>query len=151
MRIFLLSFILVLVFMFTGSFSAWQLPDKKTEGKPTAPNILFCIADDMSFRYLNAYHKTPWVSTPFFDRVAGEGVLFANAYTPNSKCAPSRACILTGRNPWQLEEAGNHVPYFPDKFVTWVETLGDHGYWTGYSGKGWAPGKVGNRAGFQQA
>lgn len=116
-------------------------------GKQKAPNILFCIADDMSFRFLNAYHKTPWLQTPAFDYVAREGVLFANAYTPNSKCAPSRACILTGRNPWQLEEAGNHVPYFPDKFVTWMEALGDNGYRTGFTGKGWAPGKAGNRNG----
>jgi len=119
----------------------------KQEAETLPPNILFCIADDMSFRYLNAYHNTPWVNTPAFDRVAREGVVFANAYTPNSKCAPSRACILTGRNPWQLEEAGNHVPHFPDKFITWMEVLGDNGYHTGFTGKGWAPGKVGNRYG----
>ena len=26
---------------------------------------------------------------------------------------PSRACLLTGPNSWQLKEAGNHVPFFP--------------------------------------
>src|SRR5690606_31752618 len=56
------------------------------------------------------------------------------------KCAPSRASILTGRNPWQLEEAGNHNPYFPAKFTTIMEALGQHGYHVGYTGKGWAPG-----------
>ncbi len=136
-----------LILLLTGGLIALTRQKETKAGKEAPPNILFCIADDMSFRFLNAYHETPWINTPSFDRVAREGVLFANAYTPNSKCSPSRACILTGRNPWQLEEAGNHVPYFPDKFVTWIETLGDHGYWTGYSGKGWAPGKVGNRAG----
>jgi len=43
-----------------------------------------------------------WVNTPAFDRVAAEGIRFSNAYTPNSKCAPSRACLLTARNSWQL-------------------------------------------------
>ncbi|MHB1180054.1 MAG: sulfatase-like hydrolase/transferase, partial [Daejeonella sp.] len=71
------------------------------------PNILFCIADDASFQHMSAYGLTKWVKTPGFDRVAKEGLLFVNAYTPNAKCAPSRASILTGRNPWQLEEAGN--------------------------------------------
>lgn len=107
------------------------------------PNILFCIADDASWEHMSAYKKHDWVKTPAFDRIAKEGLLFANAYTPNAKCAPSRAAILTGRNPWQLEEAGNHNPYFPGKFKTFVEAFGDNGYETGFTGKGWGPGEPG--------
>lgn len=110
------------------------------------PNILFCIADDASWEHMSAYRKHDWVKTPAFDRVAKEGLLFANAYTPNAKCAPSRACILTGRNPWQLEEAGNHNPYFPAKFKTFIEAFGDNGYATGFTGKGWGPGEPGKYA-----
>lgn len=91
-----------------------------------------------------------WINTPAFDRVAKEGLLFNNAYTPNAKCSPSRSCILTGRNSWQLEEAGNHVPYFPAKFRTFVETLAENGYQTGYTGKGWAPGNPGEINGKQR-
>ena len=69
------------------------------------------IADDVSYPHMGAY-GTPWVKTPGFDRVAREGCC-CGAYTPNAKCAPSRAIILTGRNSWQLEAAGNHWPYFP--------------------------------------
>ena len=68
------------------------------------PNILFCIADDASYKHFSAYGCS-WVSTPGFDRVAREGILFTSAYTPNAKSGPSRACIITGRNSWQLEEA----------------------------------------------
>ncbi|MBZ0258065.1 sulfatase [bacterium] len=110
------------------------------------PNILFCIADDASYPHMGAYGCS-WVNTPGFDRVAREGVLFSRAYTPNAKCAPSRACILTGRNSWQLEEAANHVPFFPLKFKTYAETLMDHGYHTGFTAKGWAPGKALNADG----
>lgn len=106
------------------------------------PNILFCIADDASFRHMSAY-GCKWVKTPAFDRVAKEGLLFTNAYTPNAKCSPSRSCILTGRNSWQLEEAGNHVPYFPAKFKTFIEALSESDYETGFTGKGWAPGEPG--------
>ena len=71
------------------------------------PNILFAIADDWGFGHASAY-GCKWVKTPAFDRVAREGILFTRAYTPNAKCAPSRAIILTGRYSWQLESAANH-------------------------------------------
>ncbi|MGC9328661.1 MAG: sulfatase-like hydrolase/transferase, partial [Candidatus Hinthialibacter sp.] len=105
------------------------------------PNILLCIADDASYPHMGAYGCS-WIKTPGFDRVAREGVLFTRAYTPNAKCAPSRSCILTGRNSWQLEEACNHIPYFPLKFKTYAETLAEQNYHVGYTAKGWAPGKA---------
>jgi arylsulfatase A-like enzyme len=106
------------------------------------PNILICVADDQSFPHAGAYGCT-WVKTPAFDRVAREGLLFTRAYTPNAKCAPSRACLLTGRNSWQLEAAANHGGYYPDNYRTVFEALGTHGYSTGFTGKGWAPGEPG--------
>lgn len=113
------------------------------ESKPAKrPNILFAIMDDASFPHMGAY-GTKWVSTPAFDYVAKEGLLFMNAYTPNAKCAPSRAAILTGRNSWQLEEAANHSPDFPAKFITFMEQLISSGYHGGHTAKGWAPGNPG--------
>ncbi len=104
------------------------------------PNILFAIADDASFPHMGAY-GTSWIKTPGFDRVAAEGLLFNRAYTPNAKCAPSRSCILTGRNSWQLEEAANHICAFPTKFLSFMEVLKDKGdYFTGHVQKGWGPG-----------
>ncbi|SHF08152.1 Arylsulfatase A [Mariniphaga anaerophila] len=110
--------------------------------QPPRPNILFAIADDASWKHFGAYGCN-WVKTPAFDRVAGEGILFTRAYTPNAKCAPSRSCILTGRNSWQLEEAANHSPLFPAKFKTYAEALAENGYWVGSTAKGWAPGDPG--------
>jgi len=103
------------------------------------PNILLAIADDASYPHMGAY-GTEWTETPAFDRVAREGLLFTRCYTPNAKCAPSRACILTGRNSWQLEAAANHWCEFPTKFPSFMEVLAQHGYATGMTGKGWAPG-----------
>jgi N-sulfoglucosamine sulfohydrolase len=111
---------------------------KKTSPRP---NILIAIMDDASFPHMGAY-GCDWVKTPAFDRVAKEGLLFNRAYTPNAKCAPSRSCILTGRNSWQLEEAANHWCYFPQKFKTYAEVLSENGYHVGYTTKGWAPGVV---------
>ena len=121
---------------------AWSALARAADAAPERPNILFCIADDASWAHMSAYGCS-WVKTPGFDRVAREGVLFTNAYTPNAKCAPSRSCILTGRNSWQLEAAANHWCYFPAKFKTYAETLAEHGYHVGFTGKGWAPGIAG--------
>lgn len=107
------------------------------EGKYKRPHILFCIADDAG--HMSAYGTT-WVNTPAFDRVAHEGLLFEQAYTCNSKSAPSRAAIITGRNSWQLKEACNHWPTFPSEFKSYPEALADNGYYVGCTGKGWSPG-----------
>lgn len=130
---------LVLTLLFASSCA---IPGEKSADAPPRPNILFAIADDASFPHMSAYGCS-WINTPGFDRVAKEGILFLRAYTPNAKCSPSRACILTGRNSWQLEEAGNHSPHFPAKFVTYAEALKAHGYFTGYTAKGWGPGDPG--------
>jgi N-sulfoglucosamine sulfohydrolase len=103
------------------------------------PNILICIADDAGHMGENY----PWVKTLAFDRIATEGIIFSNAYTPNAKCAPSRACLLTGRNSWQLKEAANHWNNFSNEFKTYPEALKDVGYFTGFTGKGWGPGNPG--------
>ncbi|MFW5773596.1 MAG: sulfatase [Tangfeifania sp.] len=115
---------------------------EEKQEEPPRPNILFAIADDASWKHFGAY-GCDWVETPAFDRVAESGILFTRAYTPNAKCAPSRSCILTGRNSWQLEEAANHSPFFPAKFKTYAEALGENGYWVGSVAKGWAPGDPG--------
>jgi N-sulfoglucosamine sulfohydrolase len=120
----------------------WSCSPVADKDAPPRPNILFAIADDASFPYMRAY-GCRWMHTPAFDRVAKEGILFMRAYTPNAKCSPSRACILTGRNSWQLEEAANHSPHFPTKFATYAEALKANGYFTGYTAKGWGPGDPG--------
>jgi N-sulfoglucosamine sulfohydrolase len=126
-------FVVFLSFVFAGCMQS-AIEEVK-------PNILFCIMDDASV-HMGAYGYK-WVNTPAFDRLAREGVLFTNAYTPNAKCAPSRSAVLTGRNSWQLEEAANHVLNFPAKFKTFPEVLRENGYVTALTGKGWGPGNPG--------
>ena len=67
------------------------------------PNILFAIADDMSHASAYGYK---FLKTPNFDKVAANGILFSKAYTPSSKCAPSRSVIITGRNPLAVRRSG---------------------------------------------
>ena len=103
------------------------------------PNVLFLIADDASRNSFGAY-GAKYVETPHFDRLAEEGVLFTNAYNNNPKCAPARACLVTGRYSWQLEEATNHNPILSDKWEFYPYILEENGYFVGFTGKGWGPG-----------
>ncbi|HEX3657688.1 MAG TPA: sulfatase [Pirellulales bacterium] len=109
------------------------------------PNVVFCIADDASCHF-GAYGCN-WVKTPNVDRLAREGIVFDNAYTATAKCAPSRAAILTGRNPWQLEAAANHQSYFPPNYKGFTEALDDAGFYVGSLGKFWGPGIARNADG----
>ncbi|QDU60147.1 Sulfatase [Planctomycetes bacterium Pan216] len=103
------------------------------------PNILLAISDDQSYPHASAYGD-PVVKTPAFDRVAREGVLFTTCIAPSPGCSPSRAALLTGRYPWQIEHAGTHASSFPTKYVVFPELLESSGYFVGYTGKGWGPG-----------
>ncbi len=111
----------------------------KGDDVPRRPNILMAIADDWSRADAGAYGCS-WVRTPAFDRVAREGVLFANAFTNNPKCSPCRASLLTGRNTWQLEEAMCHFGLFRHKWPVYPDLFEEAGYLVGYTGKGWGPG-----------
>ena len=118
------------------------LPDIKTDKRPVADkktNILFVISDDQSYPHASAYGTTG-VKTPAFDRIAREGVLFTNAFSASPGCSPSRAAILTGKNCWQLEEAGTHASSFAATFRTYPDRLEEAGYYIGFTGKGWGPG-----------
>ena len=103
------------------------------------PNILLAIADDWSHPHASAY-GCKFVSTPAFDRIAREGVLFRNAFTATPGCSPSRASLLTGQHPWRLREAGTHASSFPKNLKVYPDLLEQAGYFVGFCGKGWGPG-----------
>jgi N-sulfoglucosamine sulfohydrolase len=103
------------------------------------PNVLFMIADDVSYPHASAYGST-LVTTPAFDRVAKQGVLFTGGFCPAPGCSPSRAAFLTGRHIWQIEEAGTHASSFPTEYEVYPARLEAAGYFVGHTGKGWGPG-----------
>jgi arylsulfatase A-like enzyme len=96
------------------------------------PNILFIMADDHAAHAISAYGSRV-NRTPGIDRLAHEGMLFANAFVTNSICTPSRASILTGTYSHR-----NGVPVF-NRFdgsqPTVATLLQAAGYHTGIVGK----------------
>ena len=123
-----------------NSFSNELVAEKKDSQPQVArPNILFAISDDQSWKHASAYGCKS-IKTPAFDRIAKAGVLFKNSITGSPGCTPSRSSILTGRYPWQLEQAGTHASSFPKKYSVYPDLLESAGYVVGYTGKGWGPG-----------
>lgn len=105
------------------------------------PNILFCISDDQSYWHTGA-NGDQVIKTPAFDRVAKEGIRFTHAFCDAPTCGPSRSAILTGQHIWRLEEAGNIHSTLPAHFATYPAMLEKQGYVTGFTGKGWSPGRL---------
>ncbi len=50
-----------------------------------------------------------------------------------------------------MEEAANHICFFPAKYGGYVERLAAEGYFAGYTGKGWGPGVANDAAGNRRA
>ena len=59
------------------------------------PNVLFVCVDDL--KPILGCYGAPIIQSPNIDRLAARGVRFANAYTNQAVCAPSRNSLLTGK------------------------------------------------------
>lgn len=60
------------------------------------------------------------IPTPHIDSLAAGGVRFTNAYASSSVCAPSRAGLMTGKNPVNFGFRDNLVPVQPGHDPTFV-------------------------------
>jgi len=73
------------------------------------PNIVWIVAEDLS-PIIPAYGDST-VNTPNIDHLAGEGVVYTNAYSPAGVCAPSRCAITTGMYPSSIGGHNMRVQY----------------------------------------
>jgi len=60
------------------------------------PNFVFIFIDDMGYKDLG-FMGSRYYETPNIDKLAGEGVVFTNAYSNAPNCAPTRACLMSGQ------------------------------------------------------
>ena len=103
------------------------------------PNILFCMADDWGWPHAGVYGDAV-VKTPSFDRLAQEGVLFANAYISSPSCTPSRNAVLTGQQFYRLGHGANLWSTLDVSQPNFMRLLEEAGYQTGHWRKAWGPG-----------
>ena len=83
------------------------------------PNIVVIMTDDMGFNDVS-YHGEGLIETPHIDRLAREGVQFANGYAGSAVCSTSRAMLLTGRYSTRF---GFEFTPTPDTFRPILEQL----------------------------
>ena len=108
--------------------------------RPT--NVVFILADDQAPHTLGVYGNHE-IQTPVCDRLSSEGALLTRAFCTTPVCSPSRATLLTGQIPSQHgihdwirdENEGPSAVRFLDGEATFTQTLADHGYRVGLSGK----------------
>jgi len=62
------------------------------------PNIIFIFADDWGYGDLSC-HGSSFVKTPHIDKMAAEGIDFANFTVNAPVCSPSRVAVMTGQFP----------------------------------------------------
>ena len=131
--------------------------------KPSKPNIIFILCDDMGYGDLGCYGQK-YISTPHLDRMAQEGMRFTQAYAGSPVSAPSRASLMTGQHSGHGHVRGNREywkdvpmmkygnndeytlvgqePYDPGHIIL-PEIMKKNGYTTGMFGK-WAGGYEGS-------
>ena len=107
--------------------------DAPVDVEPVRPNILFVFTDDHASHAISAYGSTI-NRTPNIDRLASEGVLFANAFVGNSICAPARATVLTGLHSHASGVRDNHATFDGSQW-TFPKALQAAGYETALIGK----------------
>lgn len=108
--------------------------------KPTRPNVLLILADDLGWSDLGCYGSE--IATPTLDRLAANGLRFTQFYNC-TRCCPTRASLLTGLHPHQAGVGGMNndarVPGYrgmpQPNTVTLAEVLRSAGYHTSMVGK----------------
>ncbi len=115
------------------------------------PNIIIINIDDLGWKDVG-FMGSEYYETPNIDQLSKSGMVFTNGYAAAANCAPSRACLVTGK--WTPRHgiytvhssergASKHRKLIPTKNTTilsrnhtiLVEVLKEHGYATCHSGK----------------
>ncbi len=123
--------------------------------KPPPPNILLISLDTLRADHVGAYGYAR-ETTPFLDALAGDGVLFRNAFV---NCLPTPASHTTILSSWYQEthlmfhapSTAMDIRLIPDSVPLVQEVLGRHGYATvAVTGGGYVGGALGFRRGFDE-
>ncbi len=132
------------------SLTAMLANSARIDAADERPNVVFAFADDWG-KYASAYAEiqpggpSDLVSTPNFDRIAKEGVLFRNAFVNAPSCTPCRSSLLSGQYFWRTGRGAILQGAIWDESIpTYPLLLEKNGYHIGHTYKVWSPGTVAN-------
>ena len=100
------------------------------------PNIVVLVSDDQDNEHFG-FLGHPLAHTPTIDAMAGQGVVFTNAFVPMSRCRPAQASLMSGRWPHQSGVYFNVGSDHIDPTTAIAGRLADAGYLTRGAGKFW--------------
>lgn len=100
-----------------------------------AYNVLFIIADDLTYTALSCYGN-PVCQTPNIDRLAERGTRFTRAFCQGTYCGPSRASFMSGYYPHATGALKYESPRskIGDR-LTWPQYFKESGYYAARVGK----------------
>jgi choline-sulfatase len=106
---------------------------RRQPGPGRPPNVLFLFPDQHRPDWIQGSPAIP-VPTPNLLRLAARGTTFERTLTASPVCAPSRACLASGR---EYDRCGvrNNGEAYPLDQTTYYERLRDSGYHTMACGK----------------
>ncbi|MCF6334064.1 MAG: arylsulfatase [Draconibacterium sp.] len=132
-------YLIIITTVIFGTFVLYKYFDQQRSVK-TQPNIILILGDDIGYSDIGPFGSE--IKTPNLDRLADEGIRFANFYNM-SKCEPSRSSLFTG-----LYEGGKNS-------INFAQILKNAGYYVIHSGKEhwlkWAPEQVFAKTFFDQS
>jgi len=99
---------------------------------PQRPNIVYLTGDCLKASSVPFLGNTV-CQTPFMERMAGQGIAFSQAYSPNPICTPSRASVFTGLHPL-VHQVTCHQNWAPLNLPQFPELLQGAGYYTAVAG-----------------
>ena len=76
------------------------------------------------------------VQTPHLDQLASSGIVFNRFYSASAVCSPTRASVLTGRNPVRVGVPTANQGHLREEEITLAELVQEAGYATGHFGNG---------------
>jgi len=146
-KLFILAIVLCIA---VGSFA------KKTQDQP---NIVVLFVDDLGWADLG--YRNPLFDTPNVNKLSEEGMDFERAYVATPTCSPSRASLMTGKEPvrfqmvrhiseedkktgrnenkyhlWDRDPAQTpSITRLPLEEITYAERLKEYGYYNMFVGK----------------
>ncbi len=129
----------------------------------SSPNVILVLADDLGWTDTSVRmmaerpgSRSDFYHTPALERLASEGMVFSNAYSPAPTCTPTRGSIQFGKTPARLKQTVVHdvlakkrgIDCADEVSIAQMIKAADRSYVTAHFGKWGFPPRRPEQAGY---